>query len=156
MSRHGWLPVAAAVAVEVAAIAAGNASAAVTVHVNKASGSCSDAGPGTLSQPYCTISAALAAHHSAGDSILVYPGIYREQVTIPGSGQSGFPLTLAGRGSPGDPVVISGADDFSNPASWAQYAGNVWRAAGVTWNPQQVLADSARLSTSASPSMPTH
>jgi len=151
MSRHGWLPVAAAVAVEVAAIAAGNASAAVTVHVNKASGSCSDAGPGTLSQPYCTISAALAAHHSAGDSILVYPGIYREQVTIPGSGQSGFPLTLAGRGSPGDPVVISGADDFSNPASWAQYAGNVWRAAGVTWNPQQVLADSARLSTSASP-----
>jgi parallel beta-helix repeat protein len=150
MSRPRWLLAAAAVAVAVAPVAARTASAAVTVYVNRSSGSCSDAGPGTVSQPYCSISAALAAHHAPGDSVLVYPGIYREQVTVPGSGQSGLPVTLAGRGSPGSPVVISGADDFSNPAMWVQYAGNVWRAAGVTWNPRQVLADSARLAVSTS------
>src|SRR5437867_7219170 len=52
-------------------------------YVNNSSSACSDAGPGSQSNPYCTISAALAAHHDPGTNIYVMPGIYREQVTVP-------------------------------------------------------------------------
>ena len=127
----------------------GPATAATTVCVNQTSGSCSDAGPGTLSQPYCTISAALAAHHAPGDSILVYPGIYRELVAAPGSGQSGNPISIVGMAGDGSPVVVSGADNFADPALWAPDSGGVWVAASVTWSPAQVFADSVRLTASA-------
>jgi len=132
----------------IVAVPVGPAEAATTVWVNQASVSCSSSGPGTQATPYCTISAALAAHHAAGDSILVYPGIYREQVNSSGSGQSANPIPIVGLGNTGNPVVVSGADDFANPALWSLYSGDVWLAASVTWSPVQVFADSARLSVS--------
>jgi parallel beta-helix repeat protein len=121
---------------------------AADYYVNNGSTGCSDAGPGTPASPYCTISAALLAHPNAGTTIHVMPGIYRERVTVPGSGASGSPLVLLAEASPGQPVVISGADDFSNPGLWTQYSGDVWVASSVNWAPKQVFADDARLAAS--------
>jgi parallel beta-helix repeat protein len=145
--RHS-LVVAMRVLVGVATIPVGTARGAVTVYVSNAGPSCADAGPGTQALPYCTISAALAGHHAPGDSIIVLPGLYREQVTVPASGTSGSPLVLQTQGSPGSPVVVDGADDFADPALWVPHSGDVWLAASVTWNPKQVFADSVRLTPS--------
>src|SRR5439155_19518472 len=127
-------------------------------YVSSSSASCSDAGAGTQTQPYCTITAALAAHHDAGTTINVMPGVYREQVTVPGSGASGSPVVLQGLGSSSQPVVVDGTDDFSDPALWAQYSGDVWLASSVTWAPIQVFADDARLtpSTASPATLPPH
>jgi parallel beta-helix repeat protein len=131
---------------------------ATTYYVDNSTAACSNSGPGTTTRPYCTISAALAAHHVAGTTIVVMPGIYREQVTVPASGSPSSPIVLQGQGSPGSPVVVDGADDFADPALWIPFSGNVWRAASVTWSPAQVFADSARLasSTAAPASLPAN
>jgi hypothetical protein len=128
-------------------------SAAVLIYVDGASNSCSTNGPGSASQPFCTISAALTAHHGPGDTILVRPATYREQVTVPGSGASGNPLVLLAAGAS---VVVDGADAFSSATKWTVFAGNVYRAADVTWNALQVFMDGARLtpSTAAPASLP--
>ncbi|HEY6196273.1 MAG TPA: hypothetical protein VI504_14665, partial [Candidatus Eisenbacteria bacterium] len=48
------------------AIRGTSAATATVVIVNGSSSSCSDAGPGTSTSPYCTISAAILAHHDPG------------------------------------------------------------------------------------------
>jgi parallel beta-helix repeat protein len=121
---------------------------AATVYVHNAGPTCSPSGPGTPASPYCTITAALSAHHAAGDSIIVLPGTYHEQVTAPASGVSGSPIAVVGRGSAGQPVVVDGADDFGDPAPWTLYSGDVWRALSVTWNPSQVFVNNVRLTPS--------
>src|SRR6185503_12216910 len=120
---------------------AGRASAG-TYYVDGSSLQCSPSGPGTPEQPYCTISAAIAARGTAGNTILVQPGIYRETITFPASGTSLAPVVLRADGAG---VIIDGADDFSLPILWVQYSGNVWLAASVDWPPGQVFADGARL-----------
>jgi hypothetical protein len=126
-----------------------SAARAQTFYVDGSSPACSPTGPGTLDAPYCTLSAALAAHHAPGDLILVRPGVYRETVRVPASGAQGAPIVIRAQGAP---VLVDGADDYAAPAQWAPYAGDVWLASSVTWYPRQVFADSARLdSSSASP-----
>jgi len=120
-----------------------------TYYVNAGADSCSSVGLGTVSQPYCTISAALAAHHTAGTQILVLPGVYREQVTLPASGAPGAPITIQALAQDDQPVVIDGSDDFSDPSLWTLYSGTVWVATSVTWSPSQVFADTTRLKVSA-------
>jgi hypothetical protein len=115
--------------------------------VNNASASCSDAGPGTAAAPYCTITGALTAHHEPGVIITVMPGRYREQVTLPASGLAGSPITL--RAQPG--AIVDGTDDFSDPARWAPFSGDVWLASSVTAPPLQVFADDQRLTASTAP-----
>src|SRR5947207_1910428 len=118
--------------------------------VDNANASCSFNGPGTPAVPYCSISAALTAHHEPGAVITVMPGRYREQVTLPASGVAGSPITL--RAQPGaGPVVVDGTDDFSDPALWSQLSGDVWVAASVTAAPKQVFADDQRLAPSTAP-----
>ncbi|MEU8111622.1 PKD domain-containing protein [Micromonospora sp. NPDC048947] len=70
------------------------ADAPTTLYVrqNSATG-CSDQFPGTLAQPFCTISAA-AAVVTAGQSVDVGGGNYRERVTIPTSGTPEQPVTF--------------------------------------------------------------
>ncbi|HKQ59026.1 MAG TPA: right-handed parallel beta-helix repeat-containing protein [Candidatus Eisenbacteria bacterium] len=141
-------------AIAVAMLAAAGPSAAAVYYVNNASGSgCSSGGPGTPSNPYCTISSAGTAHHAAGDTILVMPGTYRETVTVPGSGSSGDPFVYLA-GGPG--VIVDCADNFSSPAQWIILSGDVYRAMSVTWSPLQVFKDGVRcsLSTAAPPSLP--
>jgi parallel beta-helix repeat protein len=134
----------AALVAALAACVAVEATAA-TFYVDNQSATCSNLGPGTEAQPYCTISAAVAAQKGAGVEIVVKPGIYREQVTVPASGASGSPFILRASG-PG--VVVDGADDLANTALWVQTSGPVYRAAGVTWTPLQVFVDGVRLTAS--------
>lgn len=131
---------------------AGTASAA-TYYVDTASPQCSPAGPGTEAQPYCTISAAVAARGGPGNIILVKPGTYRETVTIPASGTAGNPFVLRAYGGV---VTVDGADDLSATSKWVLLSGDVWLASSVNWSPGQVFADGARLtaSTGAPASLP--
>ena len=138
----GWLIASASV------IGIGTALAQATYYVDNRNASCSDVGAGTQAQPYCTIGAALAAHHDPGTTMNVLPGLYREQVTLPASGLSGSPIILKAVPGPGQPVVVDGTDDFTSTALWSQSSGDVWLAASVTWAPRQVFADDARLSPS--------
>src|SRR5437899_6105363 len=68
--------------------------AAGTFMVDGSTPSCSDTGPGSSAVPYCTISAAIAAHNGPGTTIQVQPGIYREQITVPSSGFDGNPFVI--------------------------------------------------------------
>ena len=120
---------------------AGRAEAA-TYYVDNTSLLCSNTGAGTLLQPYCTISAALAARGVAGNTFMVRSGTYAEQVTIPASGTAADPIVLRAWGGP---VTVDGADDFAATSKWVNVTGNIWRAASVNWSPKQVFADGARL-----------
>lgn len=139
---------------------AGSAVAA-TYYVDNQSASCSNVGPGTETQPYCTIAAAVAARQSSGTTIIVKPGTYREQVTLPASGAAGSPIVIRAQ-SPG--VVVDGAESFANAALWVQPAPALisenhmlqavdvaWLAGGVTWSPQQVFVDGVRMTPSTAP-----
>ena len=66
---------------------------------------CSDSGPGTQDQPFCTISEA-ASVATAGQTVLVSSGTYPENVT-PHSGTSGAPITF--QAAPGATAIITGA-----------------------------------------------
>ena len=129
--------------------------AAGTFYVDNSSGSCSDSGPGTEAQPYCTISAAIAANKGPGTTILVKPGTYREMVTLNASGAAGNPFVIKALGSP---VIIDGSDDFSAASKWTAYSGNIYLANSVNWGPMQVFVDGLRLAAStASPAfLPTN
>src|SRR5690349_7605968 len=113
-----------------------------TWYVDNTSGKCSDTGPGTQAKPYCSITAALAAHRDSGVTIVVHGGPYRERVSIGSNGSASGPIVIRTDGSP---VVIDGSDDFSQPGLWASYFGDVWVAASVDWAPVQVFADGVRL-----------
>lgn len=120
-------------------------------YVDNGNASCLDVGPGTQTQPYCTITAAIAAHHDPGTTIIVLTGTYRETATIPSSGSSAAPLVIQGQGPD---VIVDGADSFANPALWAPYSGSVFVDASITPAPKQVFVDAARLrdTTGTSPS----
>src|SRR2546422_688708 len=97
-----WLPMLAVV------LAVASGAEATTYYVDGSSSSCSNVGAGTASQPYCTISAAVNARAGAGTTILVKPGVYREQVTVSASGTASRSLVIQAT-APG--VVVDGADD---------------------------------------------
>ena len=75
---------------------------------------CSDGGSGTQAQPFCTVQAAADAAAVPGDTVIVTPGSYPEQVDITASGTAAAPITFKSGGSAGRPraVITSlGADD---------------------------------------------
>ena len=113
-----------------------------TWYVDNTSGQCSDTGLGSREKPYCSISAALAAHRDSGVTIVVHGGPYRERISIGSNGSASGPIVVR---TDGTPVVIDGADDYSQPDAWQQASGDVWLAASVSWTPVQVFADGARL-----------
>src|SRR6516162_5369975 len=139
-SKHAFLAASAAAWLFVGP---GRASAS-DFYVSASADSCTNP-PGTLEQPYCSIVAALAAHHTPGTRIFVLPGVYHEQVTVPASGTASDPIVLQALSSDGEPVVIDGSNDLSDPSLWTPYAGDVWLAPSVDWSPVQVFADSTRL-----------
>jgi parallel beta-helix repeat protein len=117
------------------------AMAAGIYHVDNNAIVCSDGGPGSAAVPYCRISAAIAAHSGAGTTIMVHPGLYREQVSVNASGASGNPFVFQATG-PG--VIVDGTDDVS-AFLWQVHAGDVYVAPAVTWIPRQVFVDGQRL-----------
>ena len=91
-------------------------------HVNQNHPQASDTNPGTEDLPFLTISAALS-QATAGDTVLVRAGIYRESINLPsGDAENRFILT----GAPGERVVVSGMEKVSG---WTIHSGNIWRAA---------------------------
>jgi PKD repeat protein/phosphatidylglycerophosphate synthase len=118
---------------------------AATYYVDAASTNCSSAGPGTEALPYCTISSALSARAAAGNTIVVKPGIYREQVTLPASGTAAAPFVLQASG-PG--VVIDGADDYAVTSKWVLSSGSIYKASSVVWSPKQVYVNGLRYAVS--------
>ncbi len=125
-----------------------------TLYVDGSNPVCSNTGPGTSLQPFCSISAAVS-QGGPGTTILVMPATYREQVNVPVSGAAGSPFVIKATG-PG--VIVEGSDDFSSPPLWVLHSGNVWLAASVNWTPAQVFLDGVRLtvSTAATTALPSN
>lgn len=119
----------------------------VTYTVSGASPSCSETGAGDAARPFCTISAA-AAVALAGDTVLVQPAIYREQVTPRNGGMEGFPLVFRATG-PG--VRVLGTLDVSDSAGWSAGPGMAWSRAIDPASPTtQVFVDGNPLTAAGS------
>ena len=78
-----------------------------TLHVARNHPACSDTGPGTATQPLCTISAA-ASRVTAGQTVRVSAGTYTEQVTVSRSGTATAPIRFLA--APGADVVVTGGE----------------------------------------------
>ncbi|TDU83939.1 parallel beta-helix repeat protein [Kribbella voronezhensis] len=111
-----------------------------TYSVEQTNPACSDTGPGTVAAPFCTIGAA-TRKLLAGDTALVGPGQYREQVTITTSGDAADPITLKAT-SPS--AVIVGTDDVSDAAGWTATATTAWKHT-LAAAPGQVFLDGQAL-----------
>jgi hypothetical protein len=84
----------------------GAASAAVTtLYVNGSSPACSDTGPGTSTQPFCTIVKG-AAVVAAGQTLQVAAGTYGGDIVLGHSGTAGSPIVITN--APGATVTVSG------------------------------------------------
>src|SRR5205085_11515903 len=101
---HGGI---VAIAGSLVFLATGMASRALadTFYVDGPNPAASDANPGTAALPYRTILGAVKARCAAGNTVVVKPGIYREQVSLPGSGGPGNPFVIQAQ-RPG--VVVDG------------------------------------------------
>ncbi|WP_446217744.1 PKD domain-containing protein [Micromonospora sp. IBHARD004] len=89
---------------------AAQAADATVLYVKQNATACSDTGPGTAEQPFCTIGAA-AAVVSAGQTVDVGGGNYRERVTIANSGTPDQPITFRA-GSAASPILIGPTAGF--------------------------------------------
>src|SRR5258705_6289019 len=69
---------------------------------------CSDTGPGSEAQPYCTINKA-ASVATAGQTVLVSSGTYTEKVTVKNSGTAGSAIVF--QPAPGASVVVTGGSN---------------------------------------------
>lgn len=83
---------------------------------------CSDSGPGTQSQPFCTIGAG-AKVAMAGDTVLVSAGTYQEDVKPANSGTPGSQITF--QAAPGAAVTVTGGTNgFTiSSRSWITISG---------------------------------
>ena len=71
---------------------------------------CSDSGPGTQTQPFCTISKG-ASTATAGQTVIANTGTYSGQVTVGHSGTAGSPVTIEAA-TAGTVTVTGGTDGF--------------------------------------------
>ncbi len=104
--------------------------AATTLYVDQANTSCSDSGVGSASQPFCTIGAA-AARATAGQTVVVASGTYRENVTPANSGTSGAAIVFMA--AAGASVTVTGqTSGFTlSSRSWITVQGfNVTQTTG--------------------------
>ncbi|MCP3787450.1 PKD domain-containing protein [Micromonospora sp. A3M-1-15] len=67
------------------------------LYVRQTSTACSDTGPGTLAQPYCSITPAVA-RVTAGQTVDIGKGTYPERLTVDSSGSSDQPITIRNSG----------------------------------------------------------
>ena len=119
---------------------------AQTYFVAQGSG-CSDTGNGSSATPFCTIGAA-TKKALAGDTVLVGPGTYREQLSATNSGESGAPITITGSGSSS---VLLGSTDVSDAAGWSATSTSAWRHAySAATPPTEVWLDGSPLTQAGS------
>src|SRR4029450_7387402 len=76
-----------------------------TLYVDRNNPGCSNVGPGTVTQPLCTIAAG-ATRAIAGTTVIVSTGTYPDQVTVKNSGSSAEPIVFMP--AAGANVTISG------------------------------------------------
>ena len=76
-----------------ATAAPAQAADATVLYVRQMSTACSDTGPGTLAQPFCSIGPAVA-QVTAGQTVDVGQGTYPERVSIASSGTPDQPITI--------------------------------------------------------------
>jgi parallel beta-helix repeat protein len=99
------------------------------LHVDQANPKCTDGGPGSVGQPFCTIAAGASA--VAGQTVVVASGTYMEDVTPTKSGSLGAPIVFTA--APGAAVTITGeTNGFTISAkSWITVQGfNITRTTG--------------------------
>lgn len=93
-----------------------DATTPASIYVNNLRGSsCSDKGSGTVTAPFCTISAAAAAAQP-GQTVYVGPGDYPQQVDI------------SAKGSADAPIMFIGQSTYRNPMSTLVGVGSGWPA----------------------------
>jgi len=117
------------------------AAAARVWWVDRNNPSCVDGNVGSQAVPFCTISRG-AKKALAGDTVMVEPGIYREQVTPSSTGALGAPITFQADGLG---VIVQGTKDLSDPdGAWSAAAGNAWQVP-LAAAPKQVFVDGVGL-----------
>ena len=89
------------------ALAAPLPALAATFYVDNTNPAANEGGPGTEAIPYRTIQTAVTQNGAPGNTIIVKPGTYREQVTVMNSGAPGNPFIIQALGSP---VIVHGED----------------------------------------------
>lgn len=89
-----------------------------TIVVDAAHPRSGDSNAGTADAPLKTIGRAVAIARP-GQTVLIQPGTYREQVDLTASGTPQLPITL--KAAPGGRAIISGADIITG---WRRCAGN--------------------------------
>jgi PKD repeat protein len=134
MSRRR-VAVTAALALSLTALSplAAHAASAGTYYVSADTTSCDDSGPGTSTEPFCTIQQAAATATSPGDTVLIGPGEYAGEVDITASGTASAPITFeaatpppAGDGENVDVEGNKGSDAYGlylNGASYVDLTG---------------------------------
>ena len=87
-----------------------------TLFVDQQARSCSDSGPGSQLRPFCTISVGLS-HATAGTTVQVATGTYRESPAAVRSGTAGAPIVLTA--APGATVVVTGGSNGLAISGWS-------------------------------------
>lgn len=100
--------------------------------------SSSDSNPGTLAQPWKTISKA-ALTVEAGDTVLIHGGTYRESVVVPHPGTASKPIVF--RAFKDEEVILDGADIIP-PEQWHSMANTKHTyTTAAEHDPGQLLMD---------------
>lgn len=89
-------------------------------HVDAAHPGAADANPGSREAPFRTVSAA-ARCAKAGDTVRVWPGVYRESITLTNSGAADRPIVFRSEVPRG--AVLCGSDPITN---WTPADAGVW------------------------------
>lgn len=106
-----------------------------------------DAADGSISTPWLTITNAIA-QVSAGDHVLIQPGIYTNYLDISISGSAGSPITFEGvRGADGSwATIIDPSSPLSNVWEAAVEIGtNVWRATNTAFAARELTIENHRV-----------
>src|SRR6266540_3836809 len=122
--RGRWGPLGPVLAVLAIALMPGavGAATAATFYVDRGNPACADSGSGTLTQPFCTISAA-AAKVTAGQTVQVASGTYPERVVVSSSGTSAAPIVFVA--APGAAVTLNGQANgfYLSSKNWVTISG---------------------------------
>lgn len=128
-----------------------NCSTPTTYYVADSPSTCSDSGPGTQTDPFCTVSHAAATATVPGDTVLIGQGGYTGEIDIAASGTAAAPITFEAENtsaSAWNTIVASGASPstFGLDISGASYIDvSGLRIQGSTTNGQVAVNDSSHI-----------
>jgi hypothetical protein len=123
-------------AVSIAPIAHADSSTPTTYYVYNSDSACSDSGPGTQAEPFCSLQAGVDAANTPGDTVIA-TGIGYAPVTIGSAGTAAAPITIEGTAGAGSFSVEAPPSSTSAPITLSG-------ASYVTVKDFAAMADSAR------------